>query len=88
MTAPAALERVRKPVDATKELRKALASLTGFVGSYLILVDAAMKMAPHLRGPRLADLANKLEMKNDMTRRFVLGQSLKPKKPPRKMGEM
>lgn len=71
----------RTPEDRyRRELRK----LSDLIQNYLILVDDAMKLPPPERGPRLADLSNKLEMRNDMVRRFVLevtksGRPLKSK---------
>lgn len=54
-------------------LRKELHGLTDFVKDYLVLLDDAMRAPEGLaRGKRIAELSNKLQMKNDMVRRFTL----------------
>lgn len=69
-----------------KKFRKEFVGLTQFVKDYLVLLDHYMKQpeSPE-RGKRIAALSNKLEMKNDMVRRFTLeidfnGNPLKRKK--------
>ena len=72
MTEPTAL--VDRAAEA-KKLRKALTNLTGYVHSFLILLDYEMKKpSTPERGRRIADLANKLELKNDMITRFTLNK--------------
>jgi len=61
------------PEREIKMLRKEMEKLTGFVKSYVVLIDDAMKQPDSIeRGRRIADLSNKLEFKNDSVRRFVL----------------
>ena len=56
-----------------KKLRKEFKSHTDFVKDFLVLLDAEMR-APSTpeRGGRIAQLSNKLQMKNDSVRRFIL----------------
>lgn len=52
-----------------RELRR----LSDYVKDFLVLLDYTMKQPESVdRGRRVADLANKLEMKNDIVRRFTL----------------
>lgn len=56
-----------------KKLRKEFKLHTDFVKDYLVLIDAEMRKASSPeRGSRIAQLSNKLQMKNDMVRRFAL----------------
>jgi hypothetical protein len=57
-----------------KVLRKVFKDHTDFVQAAIKLLDNVMKTQPEgeARGRRIADLINKLEMKNDSVRRFVL----------------
>jgi hypothetical protein len=55
------------------KLRKGLRELTDHVQAYLVLVDQEYKKQESVeRGKRLADLANKLQLKNDLVRRYTL----------------
>lgn len=69
-----------------KKLFKECKSLTDFVKDYLVLLDHEMRQpSSPKRGERIAELSNKLQMKNDMVRRFTLdfGFNGKPMKRPR-----
>lgn len=71
-----------------QKLRKDLKDLTGFVKDFLVLLDHEMtKPSSVERGQRIGQLARRLEMKNDMVRRFTLeldfnGKPLKRKRVP------
>lgn len=57
-----------------QKLRKAFKAHTDDVKAFVVLMeDAVKKLRGEELGRRLADLANKLEMRNDCARRFTLG---------------
>lgn len=57
-----------------RKCRKELKHLTDQVQAFIILVDHEMKKpSTSERGSRIADLCNKLQMQNDVARRFTLG---------------
>jgi hypothetical protein len=59
--------------DEAKAMRKELHKLTEFVKDFLTLLDHEMKKPSSAeRSSRVADLANKLQFKNDYVRRFAL----------------
>lgn len=73
------------PEKEAKMLRTELTRLTGFVQAYVILLDQTMKGPEGVeQGKRIADLSNKLEMKNDSVRRFVLNLDFNGRKLKRK----
>lgn len=56
-----------------QKLRKAFKAHTGDVKAFLTLLDHAAKtLRGEEFGRRVADLSNKLEMRNDLARRFAL----------------
>lgn len=57
-----------------RKLRKAFKAHTDDVKSFLVLLEDAMRrLRGEELGKRIADLANKLELRNDLARRFGLG---------------
>ena len=63
-----------------RNLRKYLKELTSAVTGFIVALDTEMQTPEsHERGNRIALLANKLDLANDMARHFGLGQSLKKK---------
>lgn len=59
-------------LDARK-LRKSLKELTSYVKDFLVLLDHEMRKPSSVeRGRRIGELARKLELKNDMVRRYTL----------------
>ena len=68
-----------------KESEKYLKSLTLAVSVFLKTLEGVMHMptSPE-RGRRVAELANALDMENDLARHFGLGIDLKTGKKPRK----
>lgn len=57
-----------------RKLRKEFREYTDQVKAFIVLIDHTMKQPESVeRGKRIADLTNKLELKNDSIRRFVLG---------------
>lgn len=58
---------------AHRKLRKAFKDHTDQVKLFLVLIGDAMNRLEGVeRGRRIADLCNKLELKNDLVRRFTL----------------
>jgi hypothetical protein len=72
--------------DAKKarDLRRHLRDLTAAVAAHLEAIDREMQGPSSFdRGSRIAALCNRLELANDMARRFGLGVRLSKIKPPR-----
>lgn len=69
-----------------RETKRQLNNLTGTVEAFLRLLDAEMRapVTPE-RGARVADLANKLDLANQMAKRFGLSPA---KRAPRKAGKI
>lgn len=79
---PSAMQDLAQSKRELRETRKHLKDLTGTVEAFLRLLDVEMRSPSNpARGSRIADLANKLNLANDIAKRFGLAKRKANKRP-------
>lgn len=77
-------QEIKSLEKAERELRKALKGHCEFIRAFLNFLDVEMKKpSTELRGKRIAEAMNQLEMSNDRIRYGTLGVDFRKDKPSR-----